>query len=87
MARLASHPIPETGEEIMQSYQIQGGADMQVKKVRFIISCLSLVASLAILAAPAFAQGVAFQSSSLPQQVRIEGLTETVGAVVLPVRK
>jgi len=55
---------------------------MQVKKVR-LMSCLALVASLAFMAAPAFAQGVAFQSSSLPQQVRFEGVTETVGAVVL----
>src|SRR5207302_231645 len=31
----------------------------------------------------AFAQGVAFQGSSLPQQARIEGLTETVGAIVV----
>jgi len=38
---------------------------------------------LALAAAPVFGQGVAFQASSLPQQARIEGLTETMGAVVL----
>jgi len=32
---------------------------------------------------PAAAQGVAFQASSLPQQARFEGLTETMGAVVI----
>jgi hypothetical protein len=39
---------------------------------------------MAIAAMPAFAAGgVAFQASSLPVQVRGEGLTETIGAVVL----
>jgi len=40
---------------------------------------------MAIAAMPAFAAGpgVAFQASSLPLQARGEGLTETIGAVVL----
>ncbi len=46
----------------------------------FLVFC-----AVAIAAMPALAQGVAFQSSSLPVQVRGEGLTETVGAVVLQV--
>jgi len=55
---------------------------MQVKNVRF-FSSFALVIGLALLATPVFGQGVAFQASSLPQQARIEGLTETMGAVVL----
>jgi len=43
---------------------------------------LALVAMI-IASAPAYAAGVAFQASSLPLQVRGEGLTETIGAVVL----
>jgi hypothetical protein len=66
----------------MKSSQIQGGAEMQAKNVRFFRS-FALVLGLAILAAPAFGQGVAFQASSLPQQARFEGVTETMGAVVL----
>jgi len=66
----------------MNSSQIQGGAEMQVKNVRF-FSSFALVIGLALLATPVFGQGVAFQASSLPQQARIEGLTETMGAVVL----
>lgn len=42
-----------------------------------------LLCALALIAAPAFASGVAFQASSLPLQVRGEGLTETIGSVVL----
>src|SRR5258708_31297402 len=38
---------------------------------------------LCLLSTLAFAQGVQFQVSSLPQQARIEGLTETMGAVVV----
>jgi len=56
---------------------------MQAKKVRSLFSGFALVVGLAILAAPAFGQGVQFQVSSLPQQARIEGLTETMGAVVI----
>jgi len=65
------------------SSQIQGGAEMQAKKVRILMSGLTLVVGLMLAAAPAFAQGVAFQASSLPQQARFEGTTETMGAVVL----
>jgi hypothetical protein len=68
----------------MNSSQIQGGADMKAMNARVLISCLAL-AAMVILAAPAQAAtgGVAFQASSLPVQVRGEGLTETIGAVVL----
>jgi len=66
----------------MNSSQILGGAEMQAKNVRF-FSSFALVIGLALLATPVFGQGVAFQASSLPQQARIEGLTETMGAVVL----
>jgi hypothetical protein len=38
---------------------------------------------MALVATSAIAQGVAFQASSLPLQARGEGLTETIGAVVL----
>jgi len=55
---------------------------MQAKNVRF-FSSFALVIGLALLATPVFGQGVAFQASSLPQQARVEGLTETMGAVVL----
>jgi len=44
----------------------------------FLVICV-----MAIAAMPAYATGVAFQASSLPLQVRGEGLTETIGAVVL----
>jgi hypothetical protein len=44
----------------------------------FLVICV-----VALGAMPAFAQGVAFQASSLPLQARGEGLTETIGAVVL----
>src|SRR5438552_5157914 len=64
------------------SSQIQGGADMQATKVRFLIQSFALMVGLILLASSAFAQpGVAFTVSSLPQQARIEGLTETMGAV------
>jgi hypothetical protein len=67
----------------MNSSQIQGGAEMKATNARILISCLAL-AAMVILAAPANAQpGVAFQASSLPLQARGEGLTETIGAVVL----
>ncbi len=55
---------------------------MKAKNARLLISFMAL-AVFAIAAAPAFGQGVAFQASSLPVQVRGEGLTETIGAVVL----
>jgi hypothetical protein len=42
-----------------------------------------MICAVAMLAATASAQGVAFQASSLPLQARGEGLTETIGAVVL----
>jgi len=67
----------------MISYQIQGGAEMQYKKVKMLMSTFAVIAAIAVFAAPAFAQGVAFQASSLPQQARVEGLTETMGAVVI----
>jgi len=67
----------------MNSFQIQGGAEMKAKNARILISCLAL-AAMFIMAATANAQpGVAFQASSLPLQARGEGLTETIGAVVL----
>jgi hypothetical protein len=66
----------------MNSSQIQGGAEMKAMNARILISCLAL-AAMFIMAAPANAQGVAFQASSLPLQARGEGLTETIGAVVL----
>jgi len=49
-------------------------------KVRILLKGLALIAGVALLTAPAFAQ-VAFSVSSLPQQARFEGLTETMGAV------
>jgi hypothetical protein len=52
-------------------------------KARFLVSCLALAAVVIMVAPAAQAQGVAFQASSLPVQVRGEGLTETIGAVVL----
>ncbi len=55
---------------------------MQAKKVRFFGSFV-LVLGLAVMAVPVFGQGVAFQASSLPQQARFEGVSETMGAVVL----
>jgi len=55
---------------------------MKAINARILISCLAL-AAMFIMAAPANAQGVAFQASSLPLQARGEGLTETIGAVVL----
>jgi hypothetical protein len=55
---------------------------MKAMKVRLLISCVA-VAAMFILAASASAQGVAFQASSLPLQARGEGLSETIGAVVL----
>src|SRR5882762_10141814 len=67
----------------MNSSQIQGGAEMQYKKAKILMSTFAVIAALAVFAAPAFAQGVAFQASSLPQQARVEGLTETMGAVVI----
>jgi len=48
-----------------------------------VVTSFFMLCVLALAAAPAFGQGVAFQASSLPQQARIEGLTETMGAVVL----
>jgi len=66
----------------MNSSHILGGAAMQAKNVK-LFSSFALVIGLALLATPVFGQGVAFQASSLPQQARIEGLTETMGAVVL----
>jgi len=42
-----------------------------------------LLGLILLLAAPAFAQGPAFQATSLPRQVRGEGVTETMGDVVL----
>src|ERR1035438_4471874 len=47
------------------------------------VTSFLVVCAMAIAAMPAFAQGVAFQASSLPLQARGEGLTETIGAVVL----
>jgi len=67
----------------MNSYQSQGEADMQPKKSQLLIRAFVSVAALALLAMPAFAQGVAFQSTSLPRQVRSDGITETLGEVVL----
>ena len=52
----------------------------QLKKLLFGVAVIALPA---LLAAPAMAQGVAFQSTSLPRQVRVEGRTETVGEVNL----
>jgi hypothetical protein len=69
----------------MKSYQIQGGAEMKAMNARFLISCLALTAMVLLVAPASQAQGpgVAFQASSIPLQVRGEGLTETIGAVVL----
>src|ERR1035438_9735855 len=67
----------------MNSSQIQGGAEMKAMNARIVISCLALAAMLIMAAPAANAQGVAFQASSLPLQARGEGLTETIGAVVL----
>jgi len=48
------------------------------------VTSFLMICAVAIVATPAFAAGgVAFQASSLPVQVRGEGLTETIGAVVL----
>ncbi len=47
------------------------------------VTSFLMICAVALVAAPAFGQGVAFQASSLPVQVRGEGLTETIGAVVL----
>ena len=56
---------------------------MKAMNARIVISCLALAAMLIMAAPAANAQGVAFQASSLPLQARGEGLTETIGAVVL----
>jgi len=53
---------------------------MKAKSVRAFVSSVALVIGLVVLASPAFAQ-VAFTVSSLPQQSRFEGITETMGAV------
>jgi len=50
---------------------------------KMVVNSFFMLCVLALAAAPVFGQGVAFQASSLPQQARIEGLTETMGAVVL----
>jgi hypothetical protein len=56
---------------------------MKARNARFLIACLGL-AALVTMVAPAPARGaVTFQAASLPIQVRGEGLTETIGAVVL----
>jgi len=59
---------------------------MKAMNARFLIGCLAL-AAMVIMVAPSQASaagpGVAFQASSLPLQARGEGLTETIGAVVL----
>jgi len=47
------------------------------------VTSFLVICAVAIVAIPASAAGVAFQASSLPVQVRGEGLTETIGAVVL----
>ena len=47
------------------------------------VTSFLVLCAVAIAAMPALAQGVAFQSSSIPTQVRGEGLTEAVGTVVL----
>jgi hypothetical protein len=47
------------------------------------VTSFLVICAVAIAATPAIAQGVAFQASSLPLQARGEGLTETIGAVVL----
>ena len=47
------------------------------------VTSFLMICAVAIAATPAIAQGVAFQASSLPLQARGEGLTETIGAVVL----
>src|SRR5258708_40167890 len=47
------------------------------------VTSLFVLCGLLVAAAPAFGQGDQFQVSSLPQQARIEGLTETMGAVVV----
>ena len=56
---------------------------MKAMNARMLISCLALAAMFIMAAPAANAQGVAFQASSLPLQARGEGLTETIGAVVL----
>jgi len=47
------------------------------------VTSFLVICAVALAATPAIAQGVAFQASSLPLQARGEGLTETIGAVVL----
>jgi len=47
------------------------------------VTSFLVICAVAIAATPVIAQGVAFQASSLPLQARGEGLTETIGAVVL----
>lgn len=53
---------------------------MKAKSVTVLVSGFALLIGLMAVAAPASAQ-VAFTVSSLPQQARFEGLTETMGAV------
>ncbi len=68
----------------MNSSRIPGLAGRKARNARFLIACWALAAMVIMIApAPASAGGVAFQASSLPVQVRYEGLTETIGAVVL----
>jgi hypothetical protein len=50
---------------------------------RTAVAGLLMISGMTIVAMPAYASGVAFQASSLPLQVRGEGQTETIGAVVL----
>jgi hypothetical protein len=56
---------------------------MKARSTRFLIGCLGFAAIVTMLAPVPAAGAVVFQASSLPLQVRGEGLTETVGAVVL----
>lgn len=67
----------------MNSFSISGGADMQAKNLRTSLGTIALVLGVALLASPAFAQGVAFTATSFAQNVRVEGQNETVGAIQL----
>jgi hypothetical protein len=56
---------------------------MKMNQLKKMLFGLAVIALPVLIAAPAMAQGVQFQSSSLSRQVRIEGRTEAVGEITL----
>jgi WAS/WASL-interacting protein len=75
---------PVEGRLLNQISRITKETEMIHMSRKTAVTSFLVICAMAIAAMPAFAAGgVAFQASSLPVQVRGEGLTETIGAVVL----